>query len=245
MIIKACGIYKITNVITGDYYIGSSINMASRARCHAKQLDANIHANRHLQNAYNKYGKQAFEYSTILICDLINKLYYEQLLLDALKPAYNIAICAKANMQGRHHTEETRRNLSEYAMSEENRIRSIEAGKSKQMTEEMKRQAREAHKGCRHTEETRRRISEANKGELNPNFGNKPSEETKRKMREMNKGELNPFFGQHHSEETRAKISRAHKGERNCNFGKHLSDDVRAKISKTRKDRYCSIVIEP
>lgn len=77
------GTYKITNIITGGFYIGSSRqSINKRWSAHKSALRRNVHDNYNLQAAYNLYGKDAFifeilaEYSVELI------LLEEQKLLD-------------------------------------------------------------------------------------------------------------------------------------------------------------------
>lgn len=56
-------IYCITNLESGKAYIGSSLDFESRKRQHLKDLKAGTHHCCHLQNAWNKYGKELFEFS--------------------------------------------------------------------------------------------------------------------------------------------------------------------------------------
>lgn len=56
------GIYKIINLINGKFYIGSSNNLIKRWRDHLYRLRNNKHMNKHLQNAYNKYGESSFAF---------------------------------------------------------------------------------------------------------------------------------------------------------------------------------------
>lgn len=113
MTMKQCGVYKIINAITGDFYIGSSNNIDSRMYQHRYELSKNKHGNPHLQRAWRKYGEQAFVFETILLCDPENQLYYEQVCIDTLKPTYNIAKTAGAPLLGITMPEETRKKLSE------------------------------------------------------------------------------------------------------------------------------------
>ena len=53
------GIYAI--IIDNKYYIGQSVDIKRRWQEHRKDLKAGTHENKHLQNAYNKYGKAKFE----------------------------------------------------------------------------------------------------------------------------------------------------------------------------------------
>ena len=57
-----CGIYKITNLKNNKGYIGQSTDIKTRWINHKRELRNNIHRNPHLQNAFNKYGEEAFEF---------------------------------------------------------------------------------------------------------------------------------------------------------------------------------------
>ena len=60
---KICGIYKITNLINGKVYIGSSNNIYKRWNNeHKYLLNINKHFNDHLQSSWNKYGKKNFKF---------------------------------------------------------------------------------------------------------------------------------------------------------------------------------------
>lgn len=70
------GIYMIKNMINGKFYIGSSKHLHNRKIQHLRDLRNNKHCNLKLQYAYNKYGKENFEYIIIQYCekkDLIKK----------------------------------------------------------------------------------------------------------------------------------------------------------------------------
>lgn len=62
---KKVGVYQIRNIINNRIYIGSSFDIAARWREHKYNLRMNKHRNQHLQNAYNKYGKEAFVYEVL------------------------------------------------------------------------------------------------------------------------------------------------------------------------------------
>lgn len=60
------GIYKIVNVTTGKYYVGSSKNINHRLLYHHyRTLLMNTHFNNHLQNAWNKYGENSFKFYVV------------------------------------------------------------------------------------------------------------------------------------------------------------------------------------
>ena len=74
------------------------------------------------------------------------------------RPAYELIFLTKKehsllhkSRKGKHHTEETRRKISE-------------AHKGMKYSEEYKRKLSEAQKGRRHSEETKKKMSEAKKG---------------------------------------------------------------------------------
>ena len=174
-----CGVYKITNTVTGDFYIGSSVNLHKRLQNHRWCLVGNCHRNVHLQRSWNKYSGDNFTFETILYCDKSMALYYEQVLIDNLNPAFNMAKNSTAPMLGRHHTEEHKRKLSEAKKGNTNLL------------------------GYKHTEETKRKISEAQLGELNHMFGKHPSEETRQKMSEGNAGK---HFSEEHKHKLSAAL---------------------------------------
>lgn len=89
------GIYKITNLKNGKFYIGSSKDIEFRWSEHKKHLNGNYHINKKLQNAWNFYGKENFEFTIIELINDFGLLVKEQFYLDMFKPhmkeiGYNI-----------------------------------------------------------------------------------------------------------------------------------------------------------
>lgn len=106
------GVYEIVHLDTGRQYIGSaSTTFAKRWKLHRHQLRRGTHHSRHLQNAWNKYGEQAFAFRKLVICAPADVLMYEQRLLDGLKPAFNVAPIA-GSAKGVRHTDETKKAMS-------------------------------------------------------------------------------------------------------------------------------------
>jgi group I intron endonuclease len=68
----SAGIYSICNTVNGKIYIGQSYDVERRLRSHFKDLEKNKHINRHLQAAFNKYGKSVFIYTQLLDMDNCN-----------------------------------------------------------------------------------------------------------------------------------------------------------------------------
>jgi len=90
------GIYKIENIINHKIYIGSSINLKSREYKHFWMLNNNIHDNNHLQNSFNKFGKDCFNFEIIEICnfdELIDKenFYITKYKSNIVEYGYNLA----------------------------------------------------------------------------------------------------------------------------------------------------------
>jgi len=86
---KHSGVYIIKHVDSGKQYVGSSKLMSHRFKQHKAALNGYGHQNSYLQYAWNKYGQDAFEFKVILICDKYQMRYYEQLIMDSLKPEFN------------------------------------------------------------------------------------------------------------------------------------------------------------
>ena len=62
------GIYKIENLVNEKVYIGQAVNISRRWNEHKFHLKNNNHFNKHLQNAWNKYGEKNFKFEPIEEC---------------------------------------------------------------------------------------------------------------------------------------------------------------------------------
>ena len=100
----SAGIYKITNIATGDKYIGSAVNLKKRYDFHVYQLQRGSHHNPRMQRAWNKYGSDCFHFEPIEILDNpASLLAKEQEYLTSLDAAnkkdyYNICGVAGSNL---------------------------------------------------------------------------------------------------------------------------------------------------
>ena len=104
---KKCGIYRITNIQTGDIYIGSSVDIAKRWYKHRKALNTATHVNQRLQRAWDKYGAAAFNFEIVEICVRSQLTAIEQQYITSEQPTYNLATDAAHPMLGRHHSPAT------------------------------------------------------------------------------------------------------------------------------------------
>ena len=108
------GIYMIFDS-QGRFYIGSAVNMQKRWNQHLHYLRHGKHNNGILQRAFDKYGEESF-YTRVLSHVPKEELRQEeQDFIDFFEPFYNIAKEARRGpgMEGRKHSEETRRKISE------------------------------------------------------------------------------------------------------------------------------------
>jgi len=95
------GIYEILNRANGKRYVGSAVDFGRRFSHHKCKLNGKAHHNPHLQAAWNKYGADTFKFKPILACQPSMLKFYEQQLLDKVRPEYNIAQDATAPGRGR------------------------------------------------------------------------------------------------------------------------------------------------
>ena len=102
------GIYAIHNKINNKYYIGQTIDINQRWMQHRSRLKTGVHENKHLQSAYNLYGKDAFEYILIEECnksELDEKEMYYIEKYNSYNNGYN-SDKGGAGCKGYKHTEE-------------------------------------------------------------------------------------------------------------------------------------------
>jgi len=144
---KISGLYRIINKTNNKFYIGSSDDIHRRWRDgHINLLEKNKHDNQHLQNAWNKYGKDNFIFEIYRDCDPINLLTEEQKELDAWVGnllCYNMRKSAECPIfPGEHRSEEVKKKIS-----------LAQKGKTR-WTEEQRKQMSIDRKGRKHSPET-------------------------------------------------------------------------------------------
>jgi len=122
------GIYKIRNKVTGKCYVGQSVRVKKRIHEHFRLLEKGCHVNRILQNSYNKYGKENFDWSLEVECKDIKDLDdFENAFLKGNahfdEPIFfNIANEAKVPMRGKSHSQETKNKISKSKSGVKNHI---------------------------------------------------------------------------------------------------------------------------
>ncbi len=172
-------IYCITNKINKKKYIGQTIQeYKKRWYRHIHELNNDAHMNKHLQNAWNKYGEDNFSFEVLEILksdseDKLRKIINEK----------EISYINEWNLLNREYGY----NIAEGG-SEGNNF----AGKTEEEMNEIKRKKSESMKGKNvgkyHSDESKKKMSETHKGENNPNYGKEWTDERKRKSSEKKKG---------------------------------------------------------
>jgi group I intron endonuclease len=167
----ATGIYTIKSLKDNKILVGQSTNIFSRLSQHKFHLRNNTHDNRHLQNAYNKYGVDNFQFEVLVVCEeqyLYSEENYWCNLLNTHnhKFGYNIK---PTNPNGNYrHSEETKLKISEklkgYKHTDEFKkncsFRMIGHKKSKETLERLKTSCT----GKKHTDFTKQKLSLIKKG---------------------------------------------------------------------------------
>lgn len=160
------GVYKILNTTTDKYYVGSSNDIGFRLSYHKTLLRNRKHFNKHLQNSWNKYGEDCFNFRVEYLITIKNPtdkqiLQLEQKYLDIAKNekyrCYNQSfIAGKVEM-----TDAVKRKISETKK------------------ERMKDKKLHPFFGMKHTEESKHKMSLSHTGK-------KLSENAKSKIRGSN-----------------------------------------------------------
>lgn len=88
-IMKISGVYKITNIVTGDFYIGSSKDVKHRWACHKIPSKWKKCPNNPLYKDMQKYGVEKFEFQVIAEVEIDKLKEKEQWFIEKLKPTYN------------------------------------------------------------------------------------------------------------------------------------------------------------
>ena len=83
------GIYKITNTITCDFYIGSSKNVKHRWAVHKCQSVWKKYPNKQLYKDMMKYSVDKFDFQILAEVEAEKLKVAEQQFIETLKPAYN------------------------------------------------------------------------------------------------------------------------------------------------------------
>jgi len=152
------GIYTITCLANGKYYIGYATNLEKRKNHHFSRLKINKHCNPYLQKAYNKYGKNNFKFEILeeypdkgfilpsmenYWCNLLdahNAKYGYNILptnpYNKYKQTKEMILKASLKRKGFKHSEETKNKMSKTRTGKKINRKSTVWNKGKKMTKE-------------------------------------------------------------------------------------------------------------
>ena len=86
---KICGIYKITNTVTGDFYIGSSKNVKHRWVAHKSKSTWKNNPNNPMYLDMQKYRVNSFVFQILEEVEPEQLKEMEQQFIETLNPTYN------------------------------------------------------------------------------------------------------------------------------------------------------------
>lgn len=165
-------IYKITNVVTDDFYIGSAIKPLKRRWEHWNQLKRNIHHCAALQAAWNEYGYEAFIFEVVEEVDDSEKL---RLIEDTWLLQHG----------GQNHCYNTLHSTQMHISS----LQAIRDKIGNTLRARFKDPAQHPRYGTKHTEETRQRIRAAKLANpVRPWEGKQRDEATRKKIGDAQRG---------------------------------------------------------
>jgi group I intron endonuclease len=127
-------IYNIVNRLNGKFYIGSTENLRRRISRHLLLLRKGTHHSRYLQNAWNKYGEDNFEFIPVLIVSSSQVYHIENQLIKSMRPDYNVMVDVFSHIGIKRSLETCQRiskSLTGKSLSEEhkNNVRKANLGK--------------------------------------------------------------------------------------------------------------------
>ena len=154
--VMSARIYRITNRLTGDFYIGQTYQEIAR-RWSNHQADVRRGSSTHFHRAIRKYGAENFSVELVEETDAPNER--EQHWIAELKPHYNMDEGGKNGLR----SPETRRKISESQIG-----RKLSAATKRLISEKAKLRTgtKNPFYGKNHSEETRRKIAEAQRQRL-------------------------------------------------------------------------------
>jgi len=218
---KKSGIYKILNKINGKYYVGSTKNFNNRWNSHKSSLNRNEHTNIHLQNSYNKFGKENFDFIIIeSFYDLNIKEILEEYINHNFKNERINNLLSKNNLLSAVILIREQYYL-DIAKDETDKCYNLQFDASGGDVADLTRIKMSVIKkgkpnnriGTKHTDETKKKIGLIH-------LGKKISDSHKNILKNKFKGNGNPFYGKTHTAETKERLRAINSGINHPMYGK-------------------------
>ena len=148
------GIYKIVNKINNKYYVGSSYDIIHRFYLHKLNLKNCRHCNDKLQNAWNKYGAENFDFI------IIDRVENRDTLLDVEQKYLNNAFLEKDKVYNINflvdkvnYTDEVRKKISLSSKGRKHSLETIKkiinSNKTRVYSSETREKIGDSHKGVK------------------------------------------------------------------------------------------------
>lgn len=106
------GVYRITNLATRDFYIGSSKDVYERWRKHKCRSSWKRQPNSKLYQDMQKYGIDKFTFEILEETTEEERKHREQYYIETLKPSYNM--CKAEVLSYKHHIKRNGISKNEY-----------------------------------------------------------------------------------------------------------------------------------
>lgn len=241
---KKAGIYKLTCICNGKFYIGKTHNIKQRLNDH-KTSKNKVSNKTFIKNAIVKYGWESFKIEILEIFENFDKITDNVKLLE--REAFYIEFYDSANKANGYNICKFSTDRTGISMSSEAKLKLSNLHRGKKLSEETKEKIRKSKVGKKFSDEHRKKLSESRK--RNPmseehkeklrsiNIGRKLSDETKEKIRLKMEGrivsdETKDKFRKPRSEETKEKIRQGNLGR------KHKPESIeKMKLAKLGKKK--------
>jgi group I intron endonuclease len=204
-------------------YIGKTVNLYKRKSTHLWKLKNGLHPNNHIQSAFNKYGKENFEFVILEMCSeskLNEKEIYYIEYYDSIVTGYNQTKGGEGAL-GRTVTEDTKLKISS-------------ANKGRKENQETRKRKSEISKKLWSIPEYRKKMINRPKPTSVWNKGRKRTEEEKRHLSEIMKGRLV-------TDEHKQKLRELYKGSNSLSAKLTENDVINIRLRFLKGERQCDI----
>lgn len=183
---KEAGVYRFQNIVTGRFYIGSTVDIYKRHSRLRYVLKKGIKDNIRMLEDYKKFGNGSFVFGIVEYCSKESLLEREQYYYELWNPQYNVWKQVY-NAKDREFTQEQLEYFKSYPhgpkdmKKHSDSLKQAWIGRKSKMTPDELKLSQSKFKGHKHTSEAKNKMSLKGKGR-------KRSMDTKIKIRERRLG---------------------------------------------------------